>query len=125
MTSLKIAAALTLGLAAPASVAAAPAPVQHVELKSYSYNPAPIHLKAGKPVTLHFMNQAGKSHDFTARRFFAASRILSGSAPDGEVELAAGQTAAVTLVPAAGRYKVHCSHPFHKQLGMRAEILVD
>ena len=125
MTNISFAAALTLGLAATTSAASAQTPVQHVELKSYAYNPAPIHLKAGKPVTLHFMNQAGKSHDFTAKRFFASAKILSGSAPKGEVELAAGKTAAITLIPAAGRYKVHCSHPFHKQLGMRAEIVVD
>jgi uncharacterized cupredoxin-like copper-binding protein len=125
MSSFKLAAAFTFGLIAPASVAATPMPIQHVELRSYAYNPAPIHLKAGKPVTLHFMNQAGKSHDFTAKRFFASSKILSGSAPNGEVELKPGATAAVTLIPAAGKYKVHCSHPFHKQLGMRAQIIVD
>ncbi len=124
MNSFKIAAALTLALAAAPTTAAAPAPVQHVELKSYAYNPAPIRLKAGKPVTLHFMNQAGKSHDFTARRFFASARILSGSAPNGEVELKPHTTAAITLIPAAGKYKVHCGHPFHKQLGMKAQIIV-
>ncbi|MEO5773820.1 MAG: cupredoxin domain-containing protein [Sphingomicrobium sp.] len=107
------------------SPAVAAAPVQHIELKSYSYNPAPIHLKAGQAVTLHFMNQAGKAHDFTAKRFFAASRIISGKVDGGEVELAAHQTAAVTLIPVTGRYKVHCSHLMHKQLGMRAEIIVD
>jgi plastocyanin len=109
----------------PLSPATAQTPVQHVELKSYAYNPAPIHLKAGQPVTLHFMNLAGKAHDFTAKRFFASSKILSGKAPGGEVELAAGATSAVTLVPVAGHYSVHCSHFMHKQLGMKAEILVD
>src|SRR5687767_392409 len=123
--SLKFAAAFAFGLIASSSVAATPAPVQHVELRSYAYNPAPIRLKAGKPVTLHFMNQAGKSHDFTARRFFASSKILSGSAPNGEVELKPGATAAITLIPAAGKYKVHCGHPFHKQLGMKAKIIVE
>ena len=121
----RISFAFTLALGLAASASAAPTPIQHVELRSYAYNPAPIHLKAGQPVTLHFMNQAGKSHDFTARRFFAASKILSGSAPNGEVELKPGTTAAITLIPAAGKYKVHCSHPFHKQLGMRAKIIVE
>ena len=107
------------------SPAAAQVPVKHIELKSYAYNRAPIRLKAGQAVTLHFMNRAGKGHDFTARRFFAAARITGGKVTNGEVQLAAGQTAAVTLVPAAGRYKVHCGHPFHKQLGMRTEIIVE
>lgn len=110
--------------AAPAS-AAAQTPVQHIELRSYAYSPTVIHLKAGRAVTLHFMNQAGKSHDFTARSFFAASKILSGAVSGGEIDLGRGQTASVTLIPAAGRYKVHCGHLMHKQLGMTAEILVD
>jgi len=124
MNASRLVAAAALA-ACSGSLAAAQPPVQHVELRSYAYNPTPIRLKAGQPVTLHFMNRAGKGHDFTARRFFASARILSGGAPKGEVDLAAGKTASITLVPAAGRYKVHCGHPFHKQLGMTGLIIVD
>jgi len=81
-------------------------------------------LNAGKAVTLSFVNRAGKSHDFTAEKFFRASRIISGRVGEGEVDLAPGQTASVTLVPAAGRYKAHCGHPFHKMLGMHTDIIV-
>ncbi|MEO6360003.1 MAG: cupredoxin domain-containing protein [Sphingomicrobium sp.] len=122
MSPLRLMFAAAASLAATA--AAAQTPVQHVELRSYAYGPKAIRLAAGKPVTLHFMNRAGKAHDFTAPRFFAAARILSGSAPRGQIELAAGQTAAITLVPSAGTFKVHCGHPFHKQLGMSAVIEV-
>ena len=100
------------------------APVQVINLKSYSYAPAPIRLRAGRTVTMQFVNRAGKSHDFTARSFFRSSRILSGRVGNGEVELRGGQSASVTLIPAAGRYPVHCGHPFHKMLGMRSVILV-
>ena len=100
------------------------APVQIIALYSYGFNPNPIVLKAGKAVTLSFVNRAGKSHDFTAEKFFRASRIISGRVGEGEVDLGPGQTASVTLVPAAGRYKVHCGRPFHKMLGMRADIVV-
>ena len=83
-----------------------------------------IVLRAGVPVTLQFVNRAGKGHDFTAEKFFRSSRILAGQVGAGEVELRPGQVANVTLVPAAGRYNVHCSHPFHKILGMHTTILV-
>ncbi len=121
--------AAALLAAAPASAQPAPgqlvpAPVLVINLQSYSYAPTPIHLAAGRPVTLRFVNRAGKSHDFTAREFFRSARILSGRVASGEIDLRSGQSASVTLVPAAGRYKVHCGHPFHSLLGMRSVIVV-
>ena len=110
--------------AGPASAQIVAAPVQSIALYSYGFNPSPIVLNAGKTVTLSFVNRAGKSHDFTAEKFFRASKIISGRVGEGEVDLAPGQTASVTLVPAAGRYKVHCGHPFHKMLGMHTDIIV-
>jgi plastocyanin len=100
------------------------APVQGIALYSYGYNPDPIVLTAGKAVTFNFVNRATKGHDFTAKKFFQSSRIISGNVGEGEVDLAPGQSASVTLVPAAGRYKVHCGHPFHKMLGMSGDIVV-
>ena len=120
----------TLLLAAAALLAAAPAatqpavPVYVINLQSYSYAPTPIRLQAGRAVTLMFVNRAGKGHDFTAREFFRSARILSGRVEGGEVDLGGGRSASVTLVPAAGRYSVHCGRPFHKMLGMRSTILV-
>jgi plastocyanin len=114
--------ACVLGVLAPAS-AQAPARLT-VYLDSYRFAPNPLRLAAGKPVRLEFVNQAGKSHDFTAPLFFAASRILAGNPSGGEVELRGGERAIVELIPAAGRYKVHCSHFLHAQLGMRATIIV-
>lgn len=108
--------------AAAAQIVAAP--VQSIALYSYGFNPTPIVLNAGKAVTLSFVNRAGKSHDFTAEKFFRASKIISGRVGEGEVDLAPGQTASVTLVPVAGRYKAHCGHPFHKMLGMHTDIIV-
>lgn len=119
---LLIAPLLLCAHAATAQVIAAP--VQSIALYSYGFNPSPIVLNAGKAVTLSFVNRAGKSHDFTAEKFFRASKIISGKVGEGEVDLAPGQTASVTLVPAAGRYKAHCGHPFHKMLGMHTDIIV-
>ena len=114
--------ACTLAALAPAS-AQAPARIT-IYIDSYRFAPNPLRLIAGKPVRLEFVNQSGQSHDFTAPQFFAASRILAGNPAGGEVELRGGERATVDLVPAAGRYKVHCSHFFHAQLGMRATIIV-
>lgn len=112
---------LCAGSAAGQPVAA---PVQGIALYSYGYNPDPIVLTAGKAVTLNFVNRSGGGHDFTAKKFFSSSRIISGNVGEGEVDLGPGRTASVTLVPAAGRYKVHCGHPFHSMMGMKGDIVV-
>ena len=111
----------TLGVGASAQT---PPSVQTVILYSFGYGPAAIRLQAGQPITLNFVNRSGGAHDFTARAFFARSRILSGHATRGEIELRGGQSVSVTLVPARGTYPVHCGHFLHKQLGMRGTIVV-
>ena len=116
------ASALCAALAAP--LAAQPA-AQTVDVMSFSYQPKPIHLRAGQPVTLTFVNRSGSGHDFTAPAFFAAARIVAGAAPSGEIDLRGGEAKRITLVPRAGTYQAHCSHFMHTQLGMRNTIVVD
>jgi uncharacterized cupredoxin-like copper-binding protein len=121
MVALPAALALTL----PASVAAAPAkPSVAITLASHYYYPNPIYLAGGVPVRLVFQNRAGKTHDFSAPLFFGSARILAGRVPNGKVVVGGGRTKVVTLVPARGTYKVHCSHPFHTMLGMSGRIIV-
>jgi plastocyanin len=115
-------AALTLMIGAPAQ--AQPAS-QTILVWSYGFSPQPLHLTAGQPVTLTFVNRSGSGHDFTAKTFFATSRIIGGDAGEGEVELGPRETKSVTLIPRAGVYHAHCSHFFHKQMGMSDEIIVD
>lgn len=105
------------GIAQPAAVT--------IDVQSFSFAPRPIHLRAGQPVTLAFVNRSGSGHDFTAVKFFAASRIVAGAAPEGEIELRPHETKTVTLVPLAGSYKAHCSRFMHKQMGMSDTIVVD
>ena len=121
MFGFRLLTAAALSLAVPVS---AQVPVQIVELSSFAYRPATIALAAGKPVTLTFTNRSSDGHDFTAKNFFARSRFVSGSAPGGEIELKGGQSRSITLIPAAGRYKVHCGHFLHKQFGMTGTVLV-
>jgi plastocyanin len=96
-----------------------------IDVQNFSFAPVPIHLRAGQPVTLNFVNRSGSGHDFTAPKFFASSRIVSGAAPDGEIELAPHAMRSITLVPSAGSYKAHCSHFLHKQMGMSDLIVVN
>ena len=124
MVRFRLAAAAALSLIGSAAATQTATPVQTIQLYSYGYGPDPIVLSAGKPVTLNFGNRAGKGHDFTAPRFFNSSKIVAGNVAVGEVDLRAGQSASVTLVPSAGRYKVHCGKPFHKMLGMSGDIVV-
>jgi len=118
------AALLPLILLAPGAEAQ-PAAQLTVQVWSFGFAPHPIHLRAGQPVTLTFVNQSGSGHDFTARGFFASSRIVTGSAPDGEIDLPGHAVRRITLVPRAGAYKAHCSHFMHAPMGMKDDILVD
>jgi plastocyanin len=127
MSIFRLAAAALCVAAAASSSAQAPVapPVHQILLYSYGYTPSPIVLAAGKPVTLTFVNRAGKGHDFTAPKFFASSRILAGHVERGEeVELGGGQSMSVTLIPAAGEFRVRCTKPFHTMLGMTGKIIV-
>jgi plastocyanin len=118
---LALAAAFSTVLVAPA---AGQSPAQVIQIRSFGFAPTPIHLTAGRLVTLTFQNVSGSSHDFTAKEFFAASRITAGAAPDGEIDLPGHQTRTITLVPAAGTYTAHCSHFMHSMLGMHTQIVV-
>jgi plastocyanin len=124
MFASRLAAAAALALLGSAGHSQTAPAVRTIHLYSYGYDPDPIVLAAGKPVTLKFVNRAGKGHDFTAPRFFAASTIVGGDVGKGEVELRGGRSTSITLIPTAGRYKVHCGKPFHKVMGMRGDIIV-
>ena len=115
-------AALSLVLSAPGS--AQPAG-QTILVWSYGFSPHPIHLAAGQPVTLTFVNRSGSGHDFTAREFFAASAVTGGALAGGDIDLGPHETKSVTLVPRAGTYPAHCSHFLHKAMGMSDQIVVE
>lgn len=101
-----------------------PAPERIVMVWSYGFSPQPLRLAADKAVTLEFVNRSNSSHDFTARRFFETAAIKTGTVHDGKVELGPRETKSITLVPRAGIYEAHCSHLFHKQMGMSEQIEV-
>lgn len=118
-------ASATVLSAAFLSAAAAQAPaIQTIDVRSFAFTPTPIRLAAGKPVTLSFVNASGSSHDFTAKEFFASSKITAGAAPEGEIELKGHESKSITLIPRAGTYNAHCSHFMHAAMGMHTQIVV-
>lgn len=123
MNRLLLAPLLALSLIDPAQ-AGVPAATATVTLTSYRFTPGPIYLAGGVPVRLILVNSGGKNHDFTAREFFRASRVLAGRVSGGEVSVDAGQTKIVDLIPARGTYKVHCGKFGHSMLGMSTTIIV-
>ena len=124
MTRFPLLAAAALACVAIPAAGKAPVASATITLTSYRYAPAPIYLAGGVPVRLILVNRAGKRHDFTAEKFFRASRILAGRVSDGEVVLEPGETKVIDLIPARGTYKVHCGMFGHKMLGMSTMIIV-
>jgi len=124
MRALCLSAAVLAALLVGPAAAQAPAQVV-VQVWSFGFSPQPLHLMAGKPVTLTFVNRSGSSHDFSAPGFFQHSKITAGAAPENEIDLGPHETKAITLIPARGTYQAHCSHFMHKQLGMHDAIIVD
>lgn len=105
----------------------AAAQVLEVSLSNFAFTPSTITLRAGQPYALRLVNRASKGHDFKAPEFFEAAQVASqdaGKVAEGEVELRGGESATVHLIPAAGSYKLVCSHFGHSMLGMKGTIIV-
>ena len=103
------------------------AAVAEVVLKSFSFTPETLRLRAGVPVRLTLRDTKG-CHNFAAPAFFAAARVAPQDAAKvvrGKVELERGDTVAIRLVPAAGTYKLTCTHFLHPSFGMKGRIVVE
>ena len=123
-------AALAAGVVAlcSATAGAQSAAEQQVELSNFDFNPQEIHLHAGQPTALVLNNVASGGHDFSAPEFFAAARVEPGDAAlieNGEIDVPAKSTRTVHLVPAAGSYKLTCTHTMHTMFGMKGTIVVE
>ena len=124
MSFSRLASAAFLSVLAASPVAAQPQAIT-ISVFSFGFTPKPIHLRAGQPVTLTFVNQSSHGHDFTAPEFFAASAVSAGAAPGGKIPLAGNQTKSITLTPRTGTYPAHCSHFLHSSMGMTDQIVVN
>lgn len=123
-------AAVALSLASPAASQTSTvwpgAGTAEVTLRSFSFAPATLNLRAGVPVVLTLLNEKG-GHSFSAPDFFDAAEIAPedrARIAKGQVDLKGGEVATIRLVPSAGTYKVTCTHFMHKAFGMKGTILV-
>lgn len=112
---------------APPATAQAPA-VVNVQLSNFKFTPREIVLDHGRSYVFRLRNASDGGHDFTARDFFAAANVAAEDrrlVSEGEVEVPPGQVRDIRLVaPAAGRYKLKCTHSMHKFFGMSGTIIV-
>ena len=119
-------------LIASAGAAQAPPDFSHaaaaeVVLQSFSFTPATLHLRAGVPVRLTIRDAKG-GHNFSAPAFFKAARIAPEDAAKvrgGKIELGGGEAVTLRLIPAAGTYKLTCTHILHTSFGMKGSIVVE
>lgn len=127
MHALRLAFLLPALAAIPSLPAAAQDRPQTIEihLSSFAFEPRLIRLRAGAPVLLHLVNTGRGGHNFSAPEFFAAAGAVAGPVRQGAVEVGGRQSADVRLVPAAGRYRLRCTHTLHSSFGMRGEIVVE
>jgi len=99
-----------------------------VTLSNFAIAPDDLHLKAGQPYRLHFVNSGSGGHNFSAPAFFQAAQLDpadQGLLTKGSIELGKGETRDVRLVPTAGSYKVKCTHFMHSAFGMKSMINVE
>jgi plastocyanin len=121
----------TLALSAPAATQPQQpdwnlAATAEVTLRSFSFAPNMLRLEAGVPVRL-ILTDAKGSHNFSAPQFFAAARIIPedrAKLANGKVELGAGESVTLRLVPGAGTFKFTCTHLLHTSFGMKGRIIV-
>jgi uncharacterized cupredoxin-like copper-binding protein len=120
-------------LAAVALVIGGPAVAQqptvlNVEMSNFEFTPNRILLEHGRPYVLRLANAADGGHNFTAREFFAAAAVAAEDRryiSDGAVEVPPGQVREIRLTaPAAGEYRIKCTHSLHKLMGMSGKIIV-
>jgi uncharacterized cupredoxin-like copper-binding protein len=99
-----------------------------VHLSNFKFTPDTIQMRHGEAYRLHLINEASGGHNFDASQFFAAAQVApsdQGKIKKGTIELKGGETVDIRLVaPAAGTYKLHCSHFLHSSFGMTGEIVV-
>jgi plastocyanin len=92
----------------------APAAPGTVVLDDYEFRPRTVHARRGETLTV--LNEGGTAHNMTVRR--------------GSVKLAAtdsflaGDRARLRIDLPPGRYRIICTVPGHRQLGMTGTLVV-
>jgi hypothetical protein len=118
-----------LMLAAPAAAQEwLSSPEYDVLLTNFEIQPRILHLKAGQPVRLRFVNNSNQSLSFAAADFFRAAQLRRRDADKvehGVVTLGPLSDRTIALVPRAGRYGARSRNFIHRLMGMKSRIVVD
>ena len=105
-----------------------PAPEYDVLLTSYDIIPRDLHLKAGQPVRLRFVNNSNQALTFAAQDFFRKAQLRdrdSEIVKGGVVSVGPLSDRTVVLVPKQGRYSARSSNFLPRLLGMSGRIIVE
>ena len=97
-------------------------------LSSFDIQPENIRFKAGEPVRLRLINNAGVPHSVTAKGLFKSAQVRARDAAavaNGNITVGSGETREIMIVPAPGRYTVRSGNLLYRLMGMRAEIVVE
>lgn len=118
------------GLAGPAAADEnwGSAKTVEVQLVNYAFAPSTIRLHASEPVRIKIVNRSRTAHAFHSPSFFGAGLVREEDRQlvrGGRVFVPAGESRQVTVLPAAGRFVLRCSHQVHKMVGMRGQIIVE
>jgi plastocyanin len=116
-------------LSLPTGIAQADPTSIDIEMSNFKYTPATLNLEHGREYVLHFVNRSSGGHDFSAPDFFKAAKVAPSDqgklSKGGRVALSGGEETRIHLTaPAAGHYKVSCTHFMHTTFGMTGEIVV-
>jgi plastocyanin len=133
MRNALIIATVALGVCGSASAATRPQATgraQRVDviLSDFAFTPKSLRFHRGQAYQLRFVNRGSGGHNFSAPEFFASAQVNpadAGTVAGGKVELGKGESRTVRLVPAAGTYRVTCTHFLHTSFGMTGSIAVD
>jgi plastocyanin len=133
MRTLSVIVLLAIGLCGSASAATRPPAGRRAQpvdiiLSDFAFTPQNVRLHHGQTYQLRFVNQGSGGQNFSAPEFFAAAQISAAdaaAASGGKVELGKGQSRTVRLIPAAGSYKMACTHFLHASYGMTGSITVN
>lgn len=126
-TTLLLSAIPLLLAASPAVESNTPQRIE-VILADFSYSPQSVRLPPQEQIVLRLTNRGSGGHNFAAPEFFAAAQLEPASVAlvrKGKVEVKKGASVDLTLIPAAGRYKLKCTHFLHSGFGMKGEIIVE
>jgi plastocyanin len=108
---------VVLGAALAAAFHSAPAPSRvQVVAREYSFGLSRLHVKAGSAV-IELANFGQDPHDLRVQRIGA--RHIAGLG-----DVAPSRRGELTVRLAPGRYSFWCSIANHRQLGMRAQLVV-